>query len=115
MPRSNCGRVTPFRKPTISAASSDALCVGHVPALGIGLAAKLFAHGGGWMHLQAQPLAAVQPLDKDGEGLVRVISWAHDGFRISQQQFAQRFAAGDIHGLSFGPINDFPRLADWVI
>ena len=67
------------------------------------------------MHLKAEALAAIEPLDEDGKGAVGGPAGAHDIGGVPREEGAQGLAgmrAGRDHGLGLGAVDDFPALAD---
>jgi len=89
--------------------------VGDVPVFGLWLAAEGGGHGHGRVDLEAEALAAVEPLDEDGEGSRGGPFRAHDSRGIFFQELAKRLSLetalrGD--GLGFRAVDDLPAFAD---
>ncbi len=89
--------------------------MGQIPALGLRFAIQFRGDLRWRMGLQAQSIAAVQPLDQNREGLGRIVERPHDLGRVLLQQFAQGLAGLDADGLSLGPVNHIPGLPDGVV
>ena len=66
--------------------------VGQIPALGFRLTTQFRSDFRRRVDLQAQSIAAIQPLDQNREGLCRILERPHDLGRVLLQQFAQGLA-----------------------
>src|SRR5690606_26591336 len=89
--------------------------VGDVPVFGLWLAFEGGRDVRRWMHLKAEALAAVEPLDQDRKRRSRRPLRAHDLLttpldRLTQRKSVEGAAGND--GLGLGPIDHFPAFAN---
>ena len=91
------------------------LALGQIPVLSLRLPPELASHGGGRVDLQAQPFAAIEPLDQNRERPRGRPSRPHHPRRIRRDYRAQGLAVprpADDPRLGLGAVDQFPAFAD---